>query len=72
MRNAVPLFEIWQAEIGSYLAEFVILLQQFGDLCLVGVLVDLVSAVELLNVVDQPEQAVNLFFVLETGLLMTA
>lgn len=68
----MPLLEIWQAEIRSYLAEFVILLEQFGDLCLVGVLVDLVSAVELLYVVYQSEQAVDLLLVLETGLLVAA
>ena len=49
------------------MTEFVVFFEQFGNFVLVGVLIDFVSAVELLDVVDQPQQTIDLFLVLETS-----
>ena len=64
MRNGVSLLVLCQVEVGNDLAELVVLLQQFGDFCLVDVLVDLVSRVKLLDVVHHPQQDVDLLLIL--------
>lgn len=72
MRDRVLLLEVGEAEVRRDLAELVVLLEQLADLRLVGRLVDLVRAVELLHVVHQPQQAVDLLLVLQPRLLRTA
>lgn len=52
MRNGVLLLELLQVVARRDLAELAVLLEQLVDLGLVGLLVDLVSAVELLDVVE--------------------
>ena len=49
----MPLLEVWKAEVWCNLTEFIVFLKQFVDLVLVGMLVNLVSGIELLNIVDQ-------------------
>ena len=71
MRDRVLLLEVCQFEVRRDLAELVVLFEQFGDLGLVGALVDLVGAVELLDVVHQAQDAVDLLLVLEPRLLGT-
>ena len=71
MRDGVFLLEVCQFEVGRDLAELIVLFEQFGDFCLVGALVDLVGAVELLDVVHQAQDAVDLLLVLEPRLLGT-
>ena len=45
--------EVWKAEVWCNLTEFIVFFKQFVDLVLVGMLVNLVSGIELLNIVDQ-------------------
>ena len=68
--DVVLLLEILQLVVGSDLAELVVFVQQFVNLSLVGSLVDFVGAVEFLDEVHEPEDAVDLFFVLEAGSLL--
>ena len=64
--------EILKVEVRRNLTELIILLQQFVDLCFVSMLVNFVSRVEFLDVVDQTQQTVYLLLVLELCLLVAA
>jgi hypothetical protein len=69
VRDRVLLLEVCQFEVRCDLAELVVFFEQFGDFGLVGALVDLVGAVEFLDVVHQAQDAVDLLLVLESRLL---
>lgn len=69
MGDRVLLLEVCQFEVWSDLTELVVFFEQFGDFCLVGALVDLVGAVEFLDVVHQAQDAVDLLLVLKSRLL---
>lgn len=69
MGDRVLLLEVCQFEVWSDLAELVVFFEQFGDFGLVGALVDLVGAVEFLDVVHQAQDAVDLLLVLKSRLL---
>lgn len=64
--------EVLQVVVGGDLAELVVLFEELGDLALVGVLIDFIGGVELLDEVHHPEDAVDLLFVLDLGPLRAA
>lgn len=63
--NVVLLLKILQIVVRSDLAELAVFFEKLGDLIFVGGLVDFVGAVELFNEVHQPQDAVDLFLVLQ-------
>ena len=72
MRNGIFLLEFFQLVAWGDLAELVIFLKQFANLVFIGLLINLVSAVKLFHIVHHPKDAVDLFFVLDSGLLRAA
>jgi hypothetical protein len=72
VRYCIFFLEFLQVEVGSDLTELVVFLKKLCDLGLVGLLIDLVSTVEFLDVVHQSQNAVYLLLVLEASLLMAA